>query len=285
MYSRKHIGWLVILTLSAITLGITACGKSSRELIYRVTGTTTEAHVTYTDVEGNTQEETVTLPWETRLEISDDIKFKLSASNNHPGGKVVCEVWLDNSEVGDKDSSSFVVCSGSVLLKNGNSDSHTSSFVSYTGETLLGDVEKLMNKGELDQALVKAEEIIELAPSYPLAYYYQGLVYTEVEKLDLALEAYCQAITLNPEFVDAYNKRGIIYANLGEYEQSIADFSTTIELAPDFAIPYYGRGVVYSLMGETELARADLLMVSDLSDDPDLKALAEQALAKLDSNN
>jgi len=75
------------------------------------------------------------------------------------------------------------------------------------------------------------------------------------------------------------------FASLGEYEQSIADFSTTLELAPDFAIPYYGRGFVYSLTGETELAKADLLMVSELSDEPGLIALAEQALAKLGSSD
>ena len=282
MISKNLTNWLVVLlTLTSITLGVTACGGRSSELIYRVTGTATGANVTYTDMDGNTHEETVTLPWETSFEISDDIKFYLSASNNHPNGEIMGEVWLNDRKLGEKDSPSFVVCLGSVFLENGN----PSSFFSYSGESFLSDVKKLMGEGELDLALSKAEEFIELAPNYPVAYYFQGLVYTKMEKPELALEAYSQAITLDPEFVDAYNKWGITFAKLGDFEQSIADFSTSLELAPDFAIPYYGRGVVYSLMGETELARADLIMVSELSDDPNLIALAEQTLAKLDSNN
>jgi len=262
MSSRNRINWLVVLTLAAIILVLTACGGSSSELIYRVTGTATEANVTYTDADGNTQEETVILPWETRIEVSKDIKFKLSASNNQPTGEIECEVWLDGRKLGDGDSAAYVVCEGSVYQGNGN----PSSFSSYSGESFLGDAQRLMGKGELEEALARVEKTIDLAPNFAGAYFFQGLVYAKMEEPDLALEAYGQAISLDPEFVDAYNNRGQIYGNMGEFELAAADFTATIELAPEFGTAYYNRGIAYANMGEREAAKADLLKkVSDNS--------------------
>ena len=279
MLSVHRIKWFFISTFVALALTLTACGGKSKELIYRVTGSATGASVTYINGEGETLEEVVALPWETRIEVSEDTKFKLTASNNNPTGEIVGEVWLDDRKLGDKDSAAYVVCVGSVFLENGN----PTSFISYTGESLLGDAKDMIDKGELDKALAKTEEVIELAPNYPLAYYYNGLVYTNMEKLDLAVEAYGQAISLDSKFVDAYNKRAMMYANMEEFELSAADFTTAIELAPEFATAYYGRGVVYSVMGNVEAAKADLLMVPNLSDDPNLLALTEQALNRLDT--
>jgi tetratricopeptide (TPR) repeat protein len=279
MLSVHRIKWFMVLAFVAFTFTLTSCSEKSKEVVYRVTGSATQAHVTYTNGDGVTLDEVVTLPWDTQVEISKDAEFRLSASNNQPAGNIIGEVWLDGRKLGDQDSAAYVVCEGSVFLDNGN----PSSFISYNGESLLGDIKKLMDEGELDKALAKAEELIGLAPNYPLAYYYNGLIYTDMGELDFAVEAYSQAVTLDSEFVDAYNKRAITYANMDELELSVADFTTTIELAPDFAAAYYGRGVVYSLMGNVEAARADLLIVSDLSDDPNLLALTEQALSLLDT--
>ena len=69
---------------------------------------------------------------------------------------------------------------------------------------------------------------------------------------------------------------------MGEFELAVADLTGVIELAPEYAKGYYSRGVAYANMGEIEAAKADLLKVQELTDDPELLAWTEQALAQID---
>jgi hypothetical protein len=73
MKFKNCVNWMGVL-VTVITLCLTGCG-GSRTLVYRATGTATEAKVVYTDADGNTQEETVTLPWETSVEFTDPAIF------------------------------------------------------------------------------------------------------------------------------------------------------------------------------------------------------------------
>jgi len=281
MNSKNRINWLVVMVVTAIILVLTACGGSSSELVYRVTGTATEVEVAYADADGNTQEETVTLPWETSVEVSQDIDFELRVSNNQPTGEIKCEVWLDDRKLGDKDSAAYVVCMGSVHLGNGN----PSSFVSYNVEVDLKDALDLMNEGELERALAKVESALDDAPNFANVYYVQGLIYKNMEEPDQALTAYSQAIALDPEYIEAYDYRGQVYGKMGEFELAVADFTAAIELDPEYVYGYFNRAITYANMGESEAAKADLLKVQELADDPEMLARAEEFFAQLDDAN
>jgi len=312
MNRPSRINWLVVTVVTAVILVLTACGGSSHELVYRVAGTAAEAKVAYTDVDGNTREETVTLPWKTSIDFSQELEFELGVSNNQPTGTVMCQVWLDDSKLGDRTSAGYAVCTGSVHPGPGN----PSSFISYSAESDIGDARRFMDEDEWEKALGMIENAIDLAPNFADLYFTQGLVYEGMEEPAQALAAYDQAIVLNPELLDAYDNRGKIYGNMGKLEQAVADFSaaikldpeymvgyynrgitytnmgefelavadftSVIELDPEYAKGYYSRGVAYANMGELEAARADLLKVQDLTDDPKLLAWTEQALAQID---
>jgi tetratricopeptide (TPR) repeat protein len=280
MNSKNRFNWLVIMVAAAIGLFLTACGGSSSELVYRVTGTATEATVAYTDADGNTQEKTVTLPWETSFEISQEFEFELRASNNQPTGEIECEVWLDDRELGDRGSAAYVVCTGSV---HPDDPGKPSSFVSYNVEVDLKDALDLMNEGELERALAKVESALDDAPNFANVYFVQGLVYKNMEEPDQALAAYGQVIALDPEFIGAYHNRGGVYLNMGEFELAVADFTAAIELDPEYVNSYYTRAIAYANMGELEAAKADVLKVQELADDPEMLAWAEEALAELDA--
>ena len=278
MNSKNRINWLVVMVVTAIILVLTACGGSSSELVYRVTGTATEVKVAYADADGNTQEETATLPWETSVEVSQDIEFELRVSNNQPTGEIKCEVWLNDRKLGDKDSAAYVVCMGSVHLGNGN----PSSFVSYNVEVDLKDALDLMNKGELERALAKVESALDDAPNFASVHYVRGLIYKNMEDPDQALTAYSQAIALDPEYIEAYDYRGQVYGKMGEFELAVADFTAAIELDPEYVYGYFNRAITYANMGEVEAAKADLLKVQELADDPEMLARAEEFFAQLD---
>ncbi len=278
MNLKKSVNGLFVVVITVVALCLTGCGGSS-ELVYRVTGTAVEVKVAYTNAEGNVQEETVTLPWETSFEVKQKFEYELRVSNMQPAGEVKCQVLLDGRERGDADSKAYAVCMGNVQIK-GSSISGSSS--SYSVETVLGDVQSLINDGKLEDALAKVEGAIEDAPYFAGAYFTQGLVYKNMEEFDQSIAAYSQAITLDPEYIAVYNNRGRVYASMGEQEMAVADFTTAIELDPEYVNGYFNRTISYAELDDLEAARADVLKVQELSDDPDMLSWAEEALAELD---
>jgi len=273
----KSIGFVFVVIVSLL---LTACGGSSgRDLTYRVTGeNTNRASITYTDAEGNTQEEQVDLPWETTFGIDGRFTAKISVTNEDADGSVTCEIRLDEKEKGKQTSAAYAQCVTSFSI-NGNSVS--SSFAGSSVESYLGRAQKYVDEGDLDKALTEVEQAIEVAPNFSDAYFVQGLVYEAREEPEKVLEAYDRAIELNPEHVGAYNNRGLIYQSMDDLDAAIADWSAAIELAPEYVHSYHNRAVAYATLGNLEAAEADVKKVIALSNDPDQVAWAKQALEKL----
>ena len=167
-----------------------------------------------------------------------------------------------------------------TVTYNGNG-STSGSFISYSAETSLSDVQSLINDGKLQDALAKVESVLEDAPNFAGAYFMQGLVYKNMEDLDQAIAAYGQAIALDPEYIGAYNNRGRAYQQKGELELAVNDFTAALEVDPGYVNGYFNRAIVLANMGDLEAARADVLKVQELADDPDMLAWAEEALAQL----
>ncbi len=282
MSFKNRTNWPIALIFTAVILSLVACDGNGRTLVYRADGTAAEAKVVYTDADGNTQEETVTLPWETSFEISQEFKFELRVSNTQPTGKIKCEVRLDDSKRGDKSSAAYAVCMGSVKL---DGDSTSGSFVSYNAEGDLKEASELVKKGESEKALSKIEGVLNNAPNFADAYFVQGLAYKNMEELDRAIAAYGQAITLDPDYVHAYNNRGLAYQQAGERDLAVADFTSALEVDPAYVTGYFNRAVILASMGDLKAARADVVKVQELTDDPEIRAWAEKALAQLDGAN
>jgi Tol biopolymer transport system component len=108
-----------VITLVIITLLLTACGGSN-QLVYQVTGAAGQAEVTYTDGDGNSQTETVTLPWETGFSVGSSADFSLVADNITEQGDISCAVLLNDKELGRADANYYVSCRGS-FKKSGSS--------------------------------------------------------------------------------------------------------------------------------------------------------------------
>ena len=271
----KSIGFAVI-----VSLLFTACGGSSgRDLTYRVTGEdTSRASITYTDAEGNTQEEQVDLPWETTFGIDGKYDAEISVTNEDSDGSVTCEIRINEDEKGKQTSAAYAKCMASFSI-DGNSLSSFSS--SSSVETYLSKAEGYLNDDEPDKALAEVEQAMDVAPNFPGVYFVQGLVYHKTDELDKALAAYTQAIVLNPEYVFAYNNRGRTHKAMGNLEAAIADWSSAIEIDPEYANGYFNRAGAYAELGDLEAAEADIKKVKELSDDPEQLAWAEETLEKL----
>jgi len=222
----KSIGVVVI-----VSLLLTACGGSSRNLTYRVTGeNTSQASITYTDAEGNTQEEQVDLPWETTFGIDGKFDAELAVTNVDTAGNVTCEIQLDGEEKGTQTSAAYSQCVAHFSI-DGNSVFTSSS--GTTVETYLGKAQNYAKDGELEKAQAEIDKAIDVAPNFSGVYFVQGLIYQKMDELDKAVVAYTQAIELGPAYANVYHNRAIIYADLGDLEAAEADVKKVKELSDD----------------------------------------------------
>jgi tetratricopeptide (TPR) repeat protein len=120
----------VLFAVLVLILLIPACGGGGgSDLVYKVSGSASTAQVEYKNAEGEMETETVSLPWETTIGVGNDFLFKLDVENAGQDGTVICEVWVDERDVGNREGNLAVGCTGS-FEKDGNS--FNSSFSSYS---------------------------------------------------------------------------------------------------------------------------------------------------------
>jgi tetratricopeptide (TPR) repeat protein len=136
-------------------------------------------------------------------------------------------------------------------------------------------------QGDRTAAITDYSHAIALAPA-ELDYYYQrGNLYLAVGNFAAAIADFDHVIAADPTHALAYHKRGLAYREQGNAAQALADYSRSIELRPDFAPAYYVRAQIYAERGDEEAAQADYERVTQVSDDPALRAQAQEALAAI----
>ena len=98
-----------------------------------------------------------------------------------------------------------------------------------------------------------------------------------------AIKELTETIKLNPNDYDAYNMRAIAYSELKRMDKAIEDFTKCIEIKP---IPeaYYNRGAAYFAKGDYKSANEDFTQCLKLSPD-NIKALYKRALCYYNLEN
>jgi tetratricopeptide (TPR) repeat protein len=124
--------------------------------------------------------------------------------------------------------------------------------------------------GELEDAIVSYNKVIEFDPNFSMAYANRGLAYAKLLQYENASKDYEKAINLSPKDVVAYNNRGVLYVTLLDYPRAIDDFSKVIELDPNAAYAYYNRGSISDALGQYEHAIEDFSAAIDI--DPNMTA-------------
>ena len=111
--------------------------------------------------------------------------------------------------------------------------------------------------GKLEEAVKNYDKTIELNPDTPEAYVNRGASKAELGKLKEAIEDFSKAIKLNPKLSEAYTNRGFAKFKLGKPEEAITDYDKAIELNPCSAEAYNNRGQAQIKLGKPEEAIAD----------------------------
>jgi lipoprotein NlpI/transglutaminase-like putative cysteine protease len=89
------------------------------------------------------------------------------------------------------------------------------------------------------------------------AYLSRAIHYSNLDRLQEALDDLGRAVELDPAFSGAYLTRGQVYEKLQRYTEALADFTTVQRLDPDSGSLLRSRGRVQFLRGDYRAAQAD----------------------------
>ena len=92
----------------------------------------------------------------------------------------------------------------------------------------------LQNHGDIPGALELYKQINIKTPNYTDAYLNAGLIYIELDSLDLAFEQMNLLAGVEPQNPLAYYYRGLIHNAYGNYEAAAIDLQNSINISSDF---------------------------------------------------
>jgi hypothetical protein len=94
-----------------------ARGEFAPRVTYRVTGTATEAALTYRNANGGTEQKDVPLPWELTFDLRGTSPLYVSAQNRTSAGSVTCEILFDGvSRTNATSSGAYVLATCSEAM-------------------------------------------------------------------------------------------------------------------------------------------------------------------------
>ena len=108
----------------------------------------------------------------------------------------------------------------------------------------------------LDVATACYVRATELKPDYAEAYSNLGLVLKEQRQLEESVSSYEKAIALKPGLVEAYSNRGIALQELKQFDEALISYEKAITLKPDYAQAYSNRGITLQELKKLDAAIA-----------------------------
>jgi serine/threonine protein kinase/regulator of sirC expression with transglutaminase-like and TPR domain len=132
--------------------------------------------------------------------------------------------------------------------------------------------------GEYEQAISDYDKALHIDPSNAETYLNRGRAAFYQRSYDRAIADYDQFLRLNPENAIGLYNRGLAYSAHNDQQQAIADFTAYVRQYPNDADAYLYRAMAYHRIGQQDNATADLQHCLELTNDPTLRAQAEQQL-------
>ncbi|MEQ8167428.1 MAG: tetratricopeptide repeat protein [Candidatus Eremiobacterota bacterium] len=94
------------------------------------------------------------------------------------------------------------------------------------------DGEILYQNGDYMSAMEKFKEAVKVDPSYPYAYFNQGLTYDKLEEYELATKAYEKAVKCSSSYGNAHFNLALHYEFAGNYKGAINHYQAYLKLFP-----------------------------------------------------
>ena len=115
---------------------------------------------------------------------------------------------------------------------------------------------RLHRSGELDDARVIYEAVLEQRPDDPAAQHFLGVLLHQRGDSARAVELIRRAIDLQPDNPGAYNNLGNVLLESGQIDAAVDAYRRCLELAPEFVETHNNLGTIYRARGELAAAES-----------------------------
>jgi tetratricopeptide (TPR) repeat protein len=108
------------------------------------------------------------------------------------------------------------------------------------GHNNLGAV--LLQKGNVDGAMVHFQTALQINPDYAEAHYNFGMALNRMGNVDEAIAQYQTALQLKPGYAKVHNNLGNALLQKGNVNEAIAQYQTALQIKPDYADAHNNLG-------------------------------------------
>jgi tetratricopeptide (TPR) repeat protein len=112
----------------------------------------------------------------------------------------------------------------------------------------------LYSKGQLQQVLAQAEQMLLRFPKSFSLYNILGAASAGLNKLDVAIDNYKQALNINPNHFVSYNNMGNALRSQGDLGAAIKSYKQAVKININYAEAYDNMGVALQEEGDLEAA-------------------------------
>ena len=113
----------------------------------------------------------------------------------------------------------------------------------------------LLRQGKHEEALQNFQRAVELVPDNAMYRDLVGNAYLELKQLDEAQKVLEKAIEIDPSYPLAHYDLGVVYSRIkGQENEAMKLFEHAIALNEDYPLPYYAIACLYSLQNERRSA-------------------------------
>lgn len=111
---------------------------------------------------------------------------------------------------------------------------------------------KLLERHE--EALEASSKGVELNPKTAATWFFKATALVKLERHEEALGAFSKALELSPKFDIFWSQKGEVLISLGRHEEALEAFSKSIELNPKNAFAWFYKGLALRILGRDEEA-------------------------------
>ncbi|MFZ9010884.1 MAG: tetratricopeptide repeat protein [Anaerohalosphaeraceae bacterium] len=152
-----------------------------------------------------------------------------------------------------------------MMLDSGNDFDYGSEW--DQAEQMATEAYELYEEGQMQRAMEKLNEAIELGPEHAEWYFNMALTLDGLEQYDKAIEYYQRALECTPGDVEILNCMGVNYTRTAQYDLALTVFEQIEKIDPMFEPAYCNRIITYTEMEQHNRAEQMFYMAQQIKPD------------------
>ncbi len=134
-------------------------------------------------------------------------------------------------------------------------------------EQMVTEAFELYEDGQMQEAMEKLQEAIDLGPEHAEWYFNMALALDGLQQYERAIEYYQHAMECEPKDIEIINCLGVNYTRTAQYDLALSMFEQIEQLDPMFEPAYCNRIITYTEMEQYNKAEQMFYMAQQIKPD------------------